>query len=60
MKKVMSMMALAAFLFAGVVNAQETQKKEGAKKECSKEKKCCSKDKKSCSKDKKMEEKKAE
>jgi hypothetical protein len=59
MKKVISMMAIAAFLFAGTVNAQE-KKKEGEKKECSKEKKCCSKEKKSCSKDKKTEEKKAE
>ena len=58
MKKVISMMAVVAFLFAGTVNAQETAKKEGAKKECSKEKKCCSKDKKACSKDKKAEDKK--
>ena len=58
MKKVISMMALGAFLFATTVNAQETEKKEGAKKECSKDKKCC-KDKKSCSKDKKADEKKS-
>ena len=58
MKKVISMMAVAAFLFAGTVNAQDTPKKEEAKKECSKDKKCC-KGKKSCSKDKKMDEKKS-
>ena len=46
MKKVVSMMALVAFLFSMNVNAQE-KPKEAAKKECS------MKDKKSCSKDKK-------
>jgi hypothetical protein len=51
MKKVISMMAVAAFLFAANANAQETQKKEGEKKEC------CAKGKK-CSKDKKAEDKK--
>lgn len=58
MKKVISMMAIVAFLFAANVNAQETQKKEGEKKECCKGKKSCSKDKKSCDKDKKMDDKK--
>ena len=58
MKKVISMMSIVAFLFAANVNAQETQKKEGGKKECCKGKKSCSKDKKSCDKDKKMDEKK--
>ena len=43
MKKVISAMAIAAFLFAANVNAQEKQEK----KECSKkEMKSCSKDKK--------------
>jgi hypothetical protein len=58
MKKVISMVAIVAFLFASNVNAQETQKKEGEKKECCKGKKSCAKDKKSCDKDKKMEDKK--
>ncbi len=58
MKKVISMMAIAAFLFAGNVNAQETQKKETEKKECSKDKKSCSKDKKGgCCAGKKEEKK---
>lgn len=61
MKKLISMMAVAAFLFVGTVNAQESKPQEKEKKECSsKEKKCCSKDKKSCHKDKKAEDKKAE
>ena len=53
MKKVISAMAIAAFLFAANVNAQE-------KKECSKkEMKSCAKDKKGgCCSGKKMEEKK--
>jgi len=60
MKKVISMMAVAAFLFAANVNAQETQKKETAKKESAKDKKSCSKDKKGgCCAGKKMEEKKS-
>jgi hypothetical protein len=59
MKKVISMMAVVAFLFAANVNAQETQKKEGEKKECCAKGKKCSKDKKSCDKDKKAEEKKS-
>jgi hypothetical protein len=46
MKKLVSVMALAAFLLSLNVNAQE-KPKEAAKKECSmKEKKSCSKDKK--------------
>jgi hypothetical protein len=58
MKKVISMMAVVAFLFAANVNAQETQKKEGEKKECCKGKKSCSKDKKSSEMEKKMDDKK--
>lgn len=58
MKKVISIMAVVAFLFAANVNAQETQK-EGQKKECCAKGKKCSKDKKSCDKDKKVEEKKS-
>ncbi len=56
MKKVISAMAIAAFLFAANVNAQEKQEK----KECSKkEVKSCAKDKKGgCCSGKKMEEKK--
>lgn len=48
MKKLVSVMALAAFLLSLNVTAQEKQKeKETAKKECSmKEKSHCSKDKK--------------
>jgi len=53
-------MAVAAFLFAANVNAQETQKKETEKKECAKDKKSCSKDKKGgCCANKKAEEKKS-
>lgn len=50
MKKAISMMAIAAFLFSMPANAQETPKK----KEKSKTEKSCSKDEmKSCSKEKK-------
>ena len=60
MKKVISAMAIAAFLFAGNVNAQEQKPKDKEKKECSsKEKKSCDKEKKGgCCSGKKMEEKK--
>ncbi len=59
MKKVISVMAVAAFLFAANVNAQEQQPKE--KKECSKkEMKSCDKDKKGgCCAGKKAAEKKS-
>ena len=61
MKKVFSMVAIAAFMFSMNVNAQE-KKKETAKteKSCSaSEKKSCSKDKKGgCCAGKKAEEKK--
>ncbi|MEO0038734.1 MAG: hypothetical protein RIQ59_1945 [Bacteroidota bacterium] len=58
MKKVISAMAIAAFLFAGNVNAQEKQQE---KKECSKkEMKSCDKDKKGgCCAGKKAAEKKS-
>ena len=64
MKKVISMMAVAAFLFSMNVNAQEKQEKKVAvkaktEKSCSAaEKKSCSKDKKACCAAKKMTEKK--
>jgi hypothetical protein len=63
MKKVISMMAVVAFLFSMNVNAQEKQEKKAAKakteKSCSaSEKKSCSKDKKACCAAKKTEEKK--
>lgn len=56
MKKVISAMAIAAFLFAANVNAQEKQQE---KKECSKkEMKSCDKDKKGgCCAGKKAEKK---
>ncbi|WP_298223926.1 hypothetical protein [Flavobacterium sp.] len=58
MKKLVSMMALAAFLVSMNTNAQE-KPKEAAKKECSmKEKNSCSKDKKpGCCAAKKAEKK---
>jgi hypothetical protein len=60
MKKVISTMAIAAFLFAGNVIAQEQKQKDKEKKECSsKEKKSCDKEKKGgCCAGSKMEEKK--
>ena len=58
MKKVISMMAIVAFLFAANVTAQENPKKEAQKKECCKGKKSCSKDKKSSEMEKKMDDKK--
>ena len=64
MKKVISMMAIAAFLFSANVNAHNDgpkDKKKDAKTEktCSAaEKKSCSADKKSCCAAKKAEEKK--
>ncbi|MFZ4105506.1 hypothetical protein [Flavobacterium sp.] len=58
MKKVISVMAVAAFLFAANVNAQEQPKE---KKECSKkEMKSCDKEKKAgCCASKKAAEKKS-
>ncbi|WP_396166826.1 hypothetical protein [Flavobacterium sp.] len=60
MKKVLSVMAVAAFLFAANVNAQEQKPKE-EKKECSKkEMKSCDKEKKAgCCAGKKAAEKKS-
>ena len=64
MKKVVSIMAVVAFLFSMNVNAQEKQEKKVAKakteKSCSaSEKKACAmSEKKSCCAAKKMEEKK--
>ena len=60
MKKVVSMLAVVAFLFSMNVNAQEKKvAKAKTEKACSaSEKKSCSKDKKSCCAAKKMEEKK--
>ena len=63
MTKVISTMAVVAFLFSMNVNAQEKQEEKVAKakteKKCSaSEKKSCSKDKKACCAAKKTEEKK--
>lgn len=64
MKKVISMMALAAFLFSMNVNASETpkeKKNDKAKTEKSttaEKKSCASSEKKSCCASKKAEEKK--
>jgi hypothetical protein len=64
MKKVISALAIAAFLFAANVNAQEKQekKKETAKTEkscsASEKKACAASGKKSCCAAKKAEEKK--
>lgn len=63
MKKVLSILAVSAFLFSANANAQQEPKKAESKKECSsKEKKSCSsKEKKGgCCSHKKAEEKKAE
>lgn len=66
MKKVVSMLALVAFLFSVNVNAQEVAKEKKSKKaktekSCSKDEKKCDKDKKGgCCAGKKMEEKKSE
>lgn len=50
MKKLVSMMALAAILFSMNAYAQQQKPKDKAKKECTAtEKKACKKDKKSCS-----------
>lgn len=58
MKKIVSMLALGAFLFSVNVNAQEVAKDKKEKK--AKTEKSCTKDKKGgCCAGKKMEEKKA-
>ncbi|CAM4079783.1 hypothetical protein B0A58_14340 [Flavobacterium branchiophilum NBRC 15030 = ATCC 35035] len=49
MKKLISILAVAAFLFSVNINAQETTPKQKEKKECCKGKKSCDKDKKTCS-----------
>lgn len=58
MKKLVSVLAVAAFVFTITVNAQEpTQEKKKAKTEktCSSDKKGCSSEKKSCGSEKKVD-----